>query len=155
MVEEQFGIRILPIWHGDVSGDPIKFTRDVRLELHRILHSRAGRALADALRFQFSARAPGYGDGRGTAVTLMPYEGNDCNAEEDGVTPGSQQSVVLFTPATLSSTCSNGDAATLPHEILYHELVHSLRRVSGHLHPHKVINRLQPRTAMRTSSSRV
>ncbi len=53
---------------------------------------------------------------------------------------------MLFTPATRASGCSRGKAATLPHEILVHELVHALRRVSGHLHPHKVINRLQPYT---------
>ena len=52
--------------------------------------------------------------------------------------------VVLFTPTTGASCCSGGKAATLPHEILVHELVHALRRVSGHLHQHRVINKLQP-----------
>ena len=146
MVEQQFGIQILPIWHGEPSGDPARFTQDVRLELQRILHSRAGRVLADCLRFQFSSRAPNPGGKQGKAVLLMPYEGNDCNAEEDGVTPGSQQSVVLFTPATRASGCSNGKAATLPHEILVHELVHALRRISSHLHAHKVIDKLRPYT---------
>ena len=146
MVEQQFGIEILPTWHGEPAGDPERFKHDVRLELHRILHSRAGRVLADCLRFQFSSRAPGHGDGRGKAVLVMPYEGNDGNAEEDGVTPGSQQSVVLFTPATRASICATGRPATLPHEILVHELVHALRRVSGHLHRHTVRNKLQPYT---------
>src|SRR4029450_7719334 len=142
MVEQQFGIQILPTWHGEPAGNPEQFTHDVRVELHRILHSRAGRVLADCLRFQFSSRAPGHGDGRGKVVLVMPYEGNDCNAEEDGVTPGSQQSVVLFTPATGASGCSKGKPATLPHQILVHELVHALRRVSGHLHAHRVRNKL-------------
>ena len=136
----------MPTWHGEPGGNPEQFTHDVRLELHRILHSRAGRVLADCLRFQFSSPAPGHEDARGKAVLLMPYEGNDCNAEEDGVTRGAQQSVVLFTPATGASGCSDGKAETLPHEVLVHELVHALRRVSGHLHPHKVINKLQPYT---------
>src|SRR5215510_4120802 len=56
----------------------------------------------------------------------------------------SQQSAVLFTPTTGTRCCSGGKAATLPHEILVHELVHALRRVSGHLHQHRVINKLQP-----------
>jgi hypothetical protein len=146
MVEQQFGIRILPTWHGEPAGNAEQFTHDVRVELHRILHSRAGRVLADCLRFQFSSRAPGHGDGRGKAVLVMPYEGNDCNAEEDGVTPGSQQSVVLFTPATGASDCSKGKPATLPHEILVHELVHALRRASGHIPAHKVRHKLQPYT---------
>jgi len=145
MVEQRFGIQILPMWHGETKGNPEQFTHDVRVELQRILHSRAGRVLADCLRFQFSSSAPrGPEDKRGNAILLMPYEGKDCNAEEDGVTPGAQQSVVLFTPATRASGCSDGKAATLPHEVLVHELVHSLRRVSGHLHPHQVINRVQP-----------
>jgi hypothetical protein len=146
MVEQQFGIQILPTWHEEPGGNPEQFTHDVRVELHRILHSRAGRVLADCLRFQFSARAPGHGDGRGNAVLLMPYEGNDCNAEEDGVTRGSQQSVVLFTPGTKASCCSTGKPATLPHEILVHELVHALRRASGHLHKHMLRNKIQPFT---------
>lgn len=147
MVERQFGIQILPLWHEKPAGNAAKYTRDVRAELTRILHSRAGRALADSLRFQFSpAAARKRGDKRGNAVLLMPYEGNDDNSEEDGVTPGAQQSVVLFTPATRASCCSKNKSATLPHEILVHELVHSLRRVSGHLHRHNVINRLQPYT---------
>jgi hypothetical protein len=146
MVERQFGIQILPVWHEKPAGNAAKYTRDVRAELTRILHSRAGRALADSLRFQFSPAAPRKRhDKRGNAVLVMPYEGNDDNSEEDGVTPGAQQSVVLFTPATRANCCSRKPAA-LPHEILVHELVHSLRRVSGHLHRHRVSNRLQPYT---------
>ena len=72
----------------------------------------------------------------------MPYEENDCNAEEVAVTQGSSQSVVLFTPATRGSSCSLGKPATLPQEILVHELVHSLRRVSGHMHQNWLNNKL-------------
>jgi len=68
MIEQRFGIQILAIWHEDPGGDADGFTRDVRVELNRILQSRAGRALADSLRFQKKT------------VLVMPYEGNDGNA---------------------------------------------------------------------------
>jgi len=132
MIEQRFGIKILPTWHEGPGGNQAEFIRGVRAELSKIILSRAGMALADSLRFHHKT------------ILLMPYEGNDGNAEEDGVTPGSQQSVVLFTPLTRASCCSSGKAATLPHEILVHELVHSLRRISGHLHRNRVINKLQP-----------
>lgn len=139
MIEQQFGIEILPTWHDRPTGDAHAYTRDVRAELAKILQSRTGKYLAAALLFQKtqSTKPP---------ILVMPYEGNDCNAEEDSVTRGSAQSVVLFSPATRASRCSDGKAATLPHEILFHELVHSLRRVSGHLHRHSVISKLQPYT---------
>ena len=126
MIEQQFGIEIRPIWH-DKPGNAEGFTRDIRIELAKILQSRAGRYLAASLRFHKTQPMK-------QPILVMPYEENDFNAQEDAVTRGSLQSVLLFTPATLASCCSHGKAATLPHEVLFHELVHSLRRVSGHLH---------------------
>jgi hypothetical protein len=132
MIEQRFGIKFLPMWREDHGGNEALFIAGVRIELSKILLSRAGRALADSLRFHQKT------------ILLMPYEGNDGNAQEDGVTPGSQQSVVLFTPLTRASCCSSGKAATLLHEILFHELVHSLRRVTGHPLKYRLNNKLQP-----------
>jgi hypothetical protein len=134
VIEHQFGIEILPIWH-DKPGDAEGFIRDVRTELAKVLLSRTGRCLAGSLRFHQTQPTK-------QPILVMPYEENDCNAIEDGRTRGSSQSVVLFTPATRASGCSAGKPATLPHEILFHELVHSLRRVSGHLHKNFLNNKL-------------
>jgi hypothetical protein len=70
----------------------------------------------------------------------MPYEGEDCNAQEGAVNPKSNLSVVLCSPELLRRSgcdiCKAGaNGATLPHEILFHELVHSLRRISGKNNP--------------------
>jgi hypothetical protein len=129
VIEQQFGTEIYE--PGDAEG----FTRDIRSELAKILLSRTGGCLAAALRFHQTQPTK-------QPILVMPYEENDCNAEEDAVTQGSSQSVVLFTPATRGSSCSLGKPATLPHEILVHELVHSLRRVSGHLHQNSLNNKL-------------
>src|SRR5688572_19277613 len=65
MIEKQFGIEILPTWHGTRAGNPETFKREVRVELTRVLRSDAGQALARSLRFH------------GKTVYLMPYEGQD------------------------------------------------------------------------------
>jgi hypothetical protein len=50
VIEQQFGIEVLPIWH-DKPGNAAGFTRDIRSELAKILLSRTGRCLAASLRF--------------------------------------------------------------------------------------------------------
>jgi hypothetical protein len=134
VIEQQFGIEILPIWHDDLRHDEAKYISDVRSALAEILRSRTGQCLAASLRYHVTHLAA-------KPITIMPYEGNDFNAEEDtdvlGDSQTSLKSTVLFTAATLKGGCPNcGTAATLPHEILVHELVHSLRRVSGHPQKH-------------------
>lgn len=134
MIEKQFSIQIMPLWRGDGPFSETRFVNETRVELRRILRSQAGRALAASLRWH------------NKKIYLMPYEGGDCNAQEDGVSRGSDTSVVLFTPWLLKSTpCtkpSGGNSATLPHERLFHELVHSLRRISLRNRPNKVTGRL-------------
>jgi hypothetical protein len=134
MVEKEFGIEILPTWHGEKPAHAARFIPQVREDLTRVLQSQAGRALAASLRWH------------NKKMYLMPYEGQDCNAQEDGVTPGSETPVVLFDPALLRSTpCAkrtDGNNATLPHEMLFHELVHAFRRISKHNHPRAVTGRL-------------
>jgi hypothetical protein len=127
VVEQEFGI--------EIKGDSAHFVASVRGELEKILRSRAGRALAASLHYHRTQMSS-------QPVLLMPYEGDDCNAEEDAVVAGSSQSVVLFSP-TGGSRCSDGNAATLPHEVLFHELVHALRRVSGKLHRYRLTGQLR------------
>ena len=127
MIEQQFGIEIYE------PGDAAGFTRDIRRELAKILLSRTGRCLAASLRFHQTQPTK-------QPILLMPYEWNDCDAQEAAPTPGLSQSVVLFTPATLRSSCSPVSPRH-SRTILVHELVHSLRHVSGHLHQDSLNNK--------------
>jgi len=136
MIEDQFNIKILPIW-SDSRGDGAnaeklrndEYIRSIRFQLSKILVSRCGRALANSLRYHQKT------------IWLMPYEGNDGNAQERSFKGDSE---VLYTPQTGASCCSRKKGANLPHEILFHELVHSLRTVSGQMPQHQVFNKLKP-----------
>lgn len=133
MVENQFGASISAIWQDkNASREMVRrYESDVRAELGRILQSFAGRALADSLRFHVSR-----GDKEKIGISIMPYEGYTQNAEEDKASVNlPYHSVVLFSKTTKNKG-AHYDPATLPHEVLHHELVHSLRRVSRQMNPH-------------------
>jgi hypothetical protein len=128
MIEQKFGIEIKPMWRETNGANAQVYLAAVRAELAKVIRSEAGRGIAAALRHH------------NKGVLLMPYEGEDCNAQEDAVNPKSKVSVILYSPELLKrSGCDIGKAgangATLPHEILFHELVHSLRRISGNNDP--------------------
>ena len=63
-------------------------------------------------------------------VRIRPYTGGDCDAAEGG-------SAVEYSP-WLQGPCShvwtrvNKNRGVLPHEVLFHELVHALRDAAGH-----------------------
>jgi hypothetical protein len=145
MIEQLFGIAFGPtIWNQAPDASDAKHMHDTRIVLSRILGSQAGRALAASLRFHSSlvGSRPVYESGKW--ILLLPYDFEDCNAEATQASTTSSEPVVLFSPGTWGpGGCSNGNAATLPQEVLYHELVHAFRRMSGHLHPHnKMIDQL-------------
>lgn len=128
MVEDLFGIKIEPS-EKTSPGDKVRFTAGVRDVLARILDSEGGKALARSIRFHKKT------------VLLQPYEGGDgCNAAEwHWGKRGETYSTVRFSPGSCGSggctaPCKGIINASLPHEVLFHELVHSLRRVSGHMH---------------------
>ena len=128
MLEKKFGIEIHPTWHDTADSSPEVFVADVR--------SQAGEVIANSLQYHRKT------------ILLMPYEGQDCGAQTDSVSANNRQTVVLYTARLLrASPCSNkkkgGNNATLPHEILFHELVHALRRVSHNNHPRKVTGKLE------------
>jgi hypothetical protein len=136
MIEKQFNIAIDPDL--DTTSDGANsggapFNKDlyllgVRTDLTRILKSDAGRHLAAALRYHKKQ------------VLLVPYPGQDGNAQEWwwGNSSKDNHSMVRFTPTNGRSPCGaeirKKQPASLPHEVLFHELVHSLRRISGKMH---------------------
>jgi len=97
---------------------PPRYSNDVRGEIAKIRSSQGGRLLLNALAYH------------GKTVAIRPYTGQDCNAETFNQVDGA---LVLFTPGLLRGTpcAAGGGGASLPHEILHHELVHALRKVSG------------------------
>jgi len=130
MIEKQFNIAIDPDVQPEGSPpiDKVLYLSGVRTDLARILKSEAGRYLAASLRFHSKE------------VLLVPYPGEDGNAQESwwGSSPKDNYSMVRFTPASGRSPCGGEirkkQPASLPHEVLFHELVHSLRRISGKMH---------------------
>ena len=136
MIEERFGIKIDPTWQG-AAGNKLRFVAGVRDVLGRILNSDGGKALARSLRYHEKI------------ILLQPYEGDGgCNAQEWHWGPrGETYSTVRFSPGACgsggcTSPCKGIINASLPHEVLFHELVHSLRRVSGHMHPWLMLGRM-------------
>ena len=134
MIEKQFGIEIDPDWQTTSDNatsenvpqlDKALYLGGVRNELARILKSEAGRDLAASLRYHAKT------------ILLVRYTGGDGNAQEWwwGSSPKENYSMVRFTPASGRSPCGEEvrkkRPASLPHEVLFHELVHSLRRMSG------------------------
>lgn len=129
MIENDFNIAI----EFDLGGEELKsfpFTKDqflsgVRTELERILSSQAGQDLAASLRFHAKK------------IVLIPYPDGEGNAQEwwTGKSAEENNSIVRFTPARgrapSAAEMRDKQPATLSHEMLFHELVHSLRRISG------------------------
>ena len=136
MIEKQFNIAIdadLETTSDGAKAGRAPFNKDlyllgVRTELTRILKSDAGRHLAASLRYHKKQ------------ILLVPYPGQDGNAQEWwwGNSPEDNHSMVRFTPTKGRSPCGaeirKKQPASLPHEVLFHELVHSLRRISGKMH---------------------
>src|SRR5215475_12037627 len=127
MIEKQFNIAIEPDAkpEGSPPIDKVLYLSGVRTDLARILKSKAGRDLAASLRFHAKE------------ILLVPYPGEDGNAQEWwwGNSAKDGFSMVRFTPGRGRSPCGaelrKKQPAALPHEMLFHELVHSLRRISG------------------------
>ena len=121
MIEQNFGIEIWPDGPGK-EGSEAAFERDVRNVLSEILSSRAGAVLAAALHYQTTHKK--------RPILLMPFDEDTCNAKEVEFPGQPEQPVVLFTPSRMSR-CSDRGAASLPKEVLFHELVHAFRHLSG------------------------
>lgn len=130
MIEHSFNIVI----EYDLYGEDPKlfppedqFISGVRTELDLILNSQTGRHLAASLRFHEKNK-----------IRLVPFpEGAGAQEWWYGESHEEHKSVVRFTPESGRSACDaeirKKEPASLSHEILFHELVHSLRRTSGRM----------------------
>jgi hypothetical protein len=122
----QYGIAINPV---GLAGNAAKvYTAKVREHLTWIYRTKMGRILLASIKFH------------GRPVIISPYTGTDCNAGGGWITVGGQrQGFVNYSPDTFSlhGACSVNRAAAnakrglLWDEILFHELVHVFRGVSG------------------------
>lgn len=133
MIEAQFGITVDPDWQTTTEGetadapaiDSRLYLASVRSTLAKIAASQVGRDLAASLRYHAKK------------TLLVPYPGKDGNAQEWwwGNSSKDNLSMVRFSPVRECSPCGAAirkrRPASGPHEVLFHELVHSLRRVSG------------------------
>ena len=118
-----YNIQIIPQGLGAAAG---RYRRQVIEHLTWIDRTKMGRLLLTALRFH------------GKPITIQPYTGGDCNAS--GGTRdvgGAIQGVVFYSPDTFSLHGACSATTTVPNrglfwdEVLFHELVHVFRQVSG------------------------
>lgn len=105
----------------------------VRRNLSKILHTASGRILLNSIRYDAAHFRSG--------VKIVPYDGSQgpCNSDvETEVNAGIMSATVLFSPGTWdrSGPCgrilrdNTRNRATLPDEVLFHELVHALRTLA-------------------------
>ena len=97
-----------------------RYQSDVEVELARIYRTRSGLALLSCIRYYR------------TTVEIRPFTGQTCNARTGfGDQKGKQEGPVVWFSADnyRRSPCAGG-AGSLPHEILFHELVHAFRFAS-------------------------
>lgn len=118
----QYKIRISPI---GLAGHPaITYKMKVNQHLNLIYGTKVGRILFDCIRFH------------GLPVDISPYTGVGCNSGGGWTTAaGTRQGFATYSPDTFAphGACSAalGTSGRLGHEILFHELVHAFRGVSG------------------------
>jgi len=122
--QRQYGIAIDPA--GLTPTAARDYTRKVNEHLTWIYRTRSGRILLASIRFH------------GRPVTIKPYTKGDCNSSGGGRTVGGQRvGTVSYSPDTFSlhGACSatrlRKNRGLYWDEILFHELVHVLRWVSG------------------------
>jgi hypothetical protein len=122
----QYGISISPV---GLAGNAARvYTDKVREHLTWIYRTKMGRILLASIKFHAKP------------VIIQPYTGTDCNSSGGWKTVGGAvQGTVSYSPDTFSlhGACSVNKAAAnarsglLWDEILFHELVHVFRGVSG------------------------
>jgi hypothetical protein len=120
----QYNIAVNPV--GLAGAAALTYTRKVTEHLTWIHRTTSGRILLASTKFH------------GRAVIIQPYTGGNCNAlASSQMVGGVMQGMVWYSPDTFSvhGACSATKSAKNHglywDEILFHELVHVFRRVSG------------------------
>jgi len=105
------------------------YSSKVREHLRWIERTKTGKILLNSIKFH------------GKEIVISPYTGGDCNALGGGVTVnGGIQGYVNYSPDTFSlhgacsATKSVSNRGLYWDEMLFHELVHAFRNVSGKWH---------------------
>jgi len=120
----QYNIAVSPV--GLAGAAALTYTRKVTEHLTWIHRTTSGRILLASIKFH------------GKPVIIQPYTGGNCNAVGGGqMVAGAMQGAVWYSPDTFSlhgacsATKSAKNRGLYWDEILFHELVHVLRAVSG------------------------
>jgi hypothetical protein len=120
----RYGISINPV--GLAGSAASNYRTQVREHLTWISRTKVGSSLLNSIRFH---RVP---------VDIQPYTAGDCNSVGGSqVVGGVTRGIVRYSPNTFSlhgacsATQSNPNRGLFWDEILFHELVHVLRAVSG------------------------
>ena len=117
-----YKISINPI--GLVGPGALIYTKKVHHHLDMIHSTKVGRTLLDCIRFH------------GLSVEISPYTGSGCNSGGGWNTvAGQRRGYANYSPDTFgphgACTPAVGTSARLGQEILFHELIHAFRGVSG------------------------
>lgn len=108
-----------------LAGHPaLTYKSKVTHHLGMIYRTRVGKILLDCIRYH------------GLPVVISPYTGGGCNSGGGWTTvAGTRQGFANYSPDTFgphgACTPALGTSARLGHEILFHELIHAFRGVSG------------------------
>jgi hypothetical protein len=120
----QYNIAVKPV--GLAGAAALTYTRKVNEHLTWIHRTTSGRILLASIKYH------------GKPVVIQPYTAGDCNAVGGGqMIGGAMQGVVWYSPDTFSvhGACSATKSAKNHglywDEVLFHELVHVFRNVSG------------------------
>ena len=121
----QYRINVNPV--GLAGPAAATYTRKVNEHLTWIYRTKVGKILLDSIRFH------------GLPVEIRPYTQANCNAVGGGETPvgGAFRGFVAYSPDTFSlhgacsATHSAPNRGLLWDEVLFHEMVHVFRNVSG------------------------
>jgi len=120
----EYNINVNPVGLAAAAGATYK--NKVTEHLTWIYRTKVGKILLDCIRFHHKP------------VEIRPYTGGDCNARGGGENAGGNfRGFVSYSPDTFSlhgacsATHSNPNRGLYWDEILFHELVHVFRNVSG------------------------
>jgi hypothetical protein len=128
--QAHFGITVKPT--GLAGAAAVTYQRKVKEHLTWIYRTKVGRTLLKSIHYHHQP------------VEIRPYLATNCNAtaSAEPLVPGGLRGVVNYSPDTFSlhgacsATHSAANSGLYWDEVLFHELVHVFRRVSGKFNRH-------------------